>query len=343
MSRGFLKPNLDVFTEDKVDIDVQKDTSFVYNPVQSWSLNAQRSRLPIAKNRDHILYMLEQNQVLVIVGDTGCGKSTQVPQYLAEAGWTQEKMIGITEPRRVAVTTLASRVAEESKSQLGVQVGYSIRFDECFTREKTKIKFMTEGILIREMMGDPLLNTYSVLILDEAHERTVSTDILMGLLKKILRKRRDLKLIVSSATVDAEYIRDFFGEKSAAILSVTGNSYSVEMFYLENPCPDYVKGCVDTVLKLHQDEPPGDVIVFLTGMDEVDHCVTLLREAGRSQQQSKHGLKIWALPMYGALPPQDQLKVFRPGGRGTRKVSYIKSNSAPKRHFVLKCLVPIVM
>ena len=124
---------------------------------------------------------------------------------------------------------------------------------------------MTEGILIREMMGDPLLKSYSVIILDEAHERTVSTDILMGLLKKILRKRRELRVIISSATVDAEYARDFFG--NAAIISVHGTAYSVDVFYLNNPCPDYVKGCVDTVIKLHKDEPPGDVLVFLTGMD----------------------------------------------------------------------------
>jgi ATP-dependent RNA helicase DDX35 len=149
-------------------------------------------------------------------------------------------MIGITEPRRVAVTTLASRVADESRSKLGFQVGYNIRFDECFSREVTKIKFMTEGILIREMMGDPLLKSYSVLILDEAHERTVSTDILMGLLKKILRKRRELRLIISSATVDAEYIRDFFNSggnstasEKATILSVHGFAYSVDIFYLK--------------------------------------------------------------------------------------------------------------
>ena len=262
MSRGFLKPNLDddIFKEDKVDVDAQKNTTFVYNPVPSWSLNAQKTRLPIAKNRDHILYLLENNQVLVIVGDTGCGKSTQVPQFLVEAGWTDSQtMIGITEPRRVAVTTLAARVAEESKSKLGYQVGYSIRFDECFSREMTKIKFMTEGILIREMMGDPLLKSYSVIILDEAHERTVSTDILMGLLKKVLRKRRELRVIISSATVDAEYIRDFFGK--AAIISVHGTAYSVDIFYLKNPCPDYVKSCVETVLKLHKEEPPGTYII----------------------------------------------------------------------------------
>ena len=238
--RGFLKPNLDddFFKEDKVDVDAQKNTTFVYNPVQSWSLNAQQSRLPIAKNRDHILYLLEKNQVLVLIGgkmfrilnfthlnkiatlfsDTGCGKSTQIPQFLAQAGWTDSNsMIGITEPRRVAVTTLAARVAEESKSKIGYEVGYSIRFDECFSREVTKIKFMTEGILIREMMGDPLLKSYSVIILDEAHERTVSTDILMGLLKKVLRKRRELRVIISSATVGQNVMRDFLFQKSFKI------------------------------------------------------------------------------------------------------------------------------
>ena len=149
---------------------------------------------------------------MVVVGETGSGKSTQLPQYLLEAGYaeTQGKMICVTEPRRIAVTSLATRVAEEKRVRLGASVGYSIRFDENFSRDYTKIKFVTEGILIREMMGDPLLNNYSVIMLDEVHERTAQIDIIMGLLKKILKRRRDLKLIVSSATVDAEYIRDFF-------------------------------------------------------------------------------------------------------------------------------------
>jgi ATP-dependent RNA helicase DDX35 len=162
--------------------------------------------------------------------------------------------VGITEPRRVAATTLAARVAEEKNCNLGDLVGYSIRFDECFDRDRTKIKFMTEGILVREMLGDPLLKAYSVLILDEVHERTAQIDIIMGLLKKVMRKRRDLKVIISSATVDAEYIRDFFnygsdkgGKKEAkdraAILSVEGTNYSVDVHYLKDPCPDYVKCC----------------------------------------------------------------------------------------------------
>jgi len=334
---GFLRPSDDdfssVWTEDKADIEPSKDTTFVYNPHANWNISAQRRKLPIWKNRDHLLYLLDNHQVVVVVGETGSGKSTQIPQFLLEAGWCKEQgiMIGVTEPRRVAVTTLASRVAEEQNTQLGAmgRVGYSIRFDECFSRTNTKIKFMTEGILIREMMADPLLTNYSVLILDEAHERTAQTDIVMGLLKKVLRKRRELRLVVSSATVDAEYIRDFFSDdvtssddvtrKKAAILSVEGNSYSVDVFYLQEPCPNYVQACVDTVVKIHRGNSLGDVLVFLTGMEEVDQCVALLKQnAGNLKNES--GLSLWPLPMYGSLPHHEQMKVFRPSARGQRKV-----------------------
>ena len=286
--------------------------------------------------------------MVVVVGETGSGKSTQIPQYLMEAGYADEegKMVGVTEPRRVAATTLATRVAQEAKCRLGAAVGYSIRFDECFSREYTKIKFITEGILVREMLGDPLLSQYSVLVLDEVHERTAQIDIIMGLLKKIMKRRRDLKIIISSATVDAEYLRDFFNsgrevkdikeEKGAekenkrkgsenrllpaTILSVEGRNYSVDVYYLTEACPDYVRACVDTCVRLHEQEPPGDVLIFLTGMEEVDHCCTLLKQYCDTAKDSKHGLRLWVLPMYGSLAPTRQLKVFRPAGRGHRKV-----------------------
>jgi len=334
---GFLKPKDDddsgqTWQEDRPDIDQNSQTSFVYNPNPTQGLESQRARLPVAKSRDHLLYLLETYQVVVVVGETGSGKSTQIPQFLMEAGYAEApgKMIGVTEPRRVAATTLATRVAEEKRVRLGAAVGYSIRFDENFSREYTKIKFLTEGILIREMMGDPLLNNYSVIMLDEVHERTAQIDIIMGLLKKIMKRRRDLKVVISSATVDAEYIRDFFnrGKESkksdkilpATILSVEGRNYSVDVLYLENPCPDYVKGCVETVIKIHEVEPPGDILVFLTGMEEVDHCVNMLKNYSDTAKDSKHGLKLWVLPMYGALAPTRQLKVFRPAGQGYRKV-----------------------
>ena len=325
---GFLRPTDENFTwtEDKPDIEPSKDTTFIYNPHGNWSLQAQRQKLPISKNRDHLLYLLNSYRVVIVVGETGCGKSTQIPQYLIEAGWCKEEgfMVGVTEPRRVAVTSLATRVAEEQNTMLGRRVGYSIRFDECFIKTQTKIKYLTEGILIQEMMADPLLSAYNVLMLDEAHERTTQTDIIMGLLKKILKKRKDLRLIVSSATVDAEYIKEFFssdeeGEKQAAILGVEGASYSVDIFYLKEPCPDYVQCCVDTVMKIHENSALGDVLVFLTGMEEVDRCVTLLRESSQSKNATT-GQSLYPLPMHGSLPHADQHKVFRQAPRGQRKV-----------------------
>jgi len=354
---GFLKPADDdsapIYEEDRPDIQPLSQTTFVYDAHPGQAVDQHRARLPVAAAREQLLYLMEQHQVVVVVGETGSGKSTQIPQFLMEAGYADEvgKMVGVTQPRRVAATTLATRVAQEKQVRLGAAVGYSIRFDECYSRDYTKIKFVTEGILIREMLGDPLLSMYSVLMLDEVHERTASIDIIMGLLKKVMKRRRDLRVIVSSATVDAEYLRDFFnsgkeakeeGEENeketngksekdpkvarkakvvpATILSVEGRNYSVDVYYLSEPCPDYVRACVDTCARLHEQEPPGDVLIFLTGMEEVDHCCTLLKQYSDSAKDSKHGLRLWVLPMYGSLAPTRQLKVFRPVGRGYRKV-----------------------
>ncbi|XP_046433860.1 probable ATP-dependent RNA helicase DHX35 isoform X2 [Neodiprion fabricii] len=234
-------------------------------------------------------------------------------------------MIGITEPRRVAATSLANRVADEQNCVLGTVVGYSIRFDDC-TGEDTKIKFMTEGILLREMMGDPLLTNYCILILDEVHERTLLTDIVMGLLKKIIRKRRSLKVIVSSATVDAEQLRDFFNtntskdtsKDSATIISVEGRLHTVDTYYVEEPVADYVKAVVDTALKIHVHEEQGDILAFLTGMEEVDRAVDLLNEHAKLIIDGKQ--KILPLPMYGSLPSTEQLKVFWNAPKDTRKI-----------------------
>jgi len=331
---GFLRPKDDdeddapTFKIDRPDVKQNSQTTFVYNRNPGLPLDAQRRKLPVFKSRDSFLYLVENHQVVVVVGETGCGKSTQLPQFLMESGYASQegKMIGVTEPRRVAATTLATRVAEERNCSLGTTVGYSIRFDENFSRDVTKIKYLTEGILIRELMGDPLLNTYSAIILDEVHERTCQIDIIMGLLKKVLKRRRDLKLIISSATVDAEYIRDFFNrgkaKKSeiATILSIQGRHYDVDIHYLTSPCADYVKGCAEVATKLHAKETAGDILIFLTGMDEVDSCVDILEKFSERSGESRHGLKMLVLPMYGALSPGRQLQVFRPAPRGSRKV-----------------------
>jgi len=322
----FLKPGDDIFSEDRSDIDKTSGTTFVYNPHVSLSIEKQRVRLPVFGVRNHILHLIETHQTLILVGETGSGKSTQIPQYLRESEWTSDGLIAITQPRRVACTSLASRVAEETGTILGNEVGYSIRFDDCTTPGTTQIKYLTEGILVREMMGDPLLRQYSVIILDEVHERTLYTDIVLGLMKKILKRRKDLHIVVCSATIDADSLFNFFNynntndstKNTAAILSVEGRKYPVDVYYLEDPAPDYVKASVNTVMKIHKKEAPGDILIFLTGIEEVEQCVGLLKEYSNTLQKNEGTLMV--LPMHGSLPNNDQLRVFHSSPPGTRKV-----------------------
>ncbi|CAG0921664.1 unnamed protein product [Notodromas monacha] len=338
MSRGtFIAPSDDEgvrrFEADRTDVDAEFNTSFTWNPTRNLPLKQQRKTLPAYKHRDELLYLLEKYQVVVLCGETGSGKSTQVPQYLLEAGHcSRGKMIAVTQPRRVAATSLAARVAEETGSRLGDVVGYSIRFDDSWTPGRTKIKFMTEGILVRELLADPLLQQYSAVMIDEVHERTLFTDILMGLMRKVSRKRPDLRLIISSATMDAEDLRKYFDlskpsepKQTAAILSVEGRTYPVRAYYLEEPAADYVKASVDTVLTIHRKlNTPGDILVFLTGVDEVDHAARLLdeevernvRENGRRSGE----MELSIVKMYGSLPAKDQMKAFFRPPPNTRKV-----------------------
>ena len=296
------------------------------NPYASLAIAQQRPRLPIYQVRNHILYLLETTQTLVVVGETGCGKSTQLPQYLLEAGWaTDGRRIGVTQPRRVATLTLAQRVAEEKSVRLGAEVGYVVRFDD-HTSASTKVKFMTDGILIRELMSDPLLTQYSILMIDEAHERSLNSDILLGLLRKVLAKRSDLRLIVSSATLDAKLFRDYFNlndskdktKNTAAIISVEGRQYPVQIHYVERPVADFIRSTVRLALQLHKTQPPGDILAFLTGQDEVDGAVQLLSEEAKRLNRALD--RLWVLPMYGALPVREQLHVFDSTPAGRRKV-----------------------
>uniref|UniRef100_A0A0P4W5S9 RNA helicase n=1 Tax=Scylla olivacea TaxID=85551 RepID=A0A0P4W5S9_SCYOL len=323
----FLKPGDDSnYAEDRSDVEPTSGTSFIFNPNRNLSLQAQRQRLPVFSLRSHILYLLENYQTVVVVGETGSGKSTQIPQYLQEAGWGQDGMICITEPRRVACTTLAERVAEECDVILGREVGYAIRFDDRTSPGMTQIKYVTEGLLVREMMADPLLRQYSVIMVDEVHERTLFTDILLGLLKKVQRKRKDLRLIVSSATVDADQLFRFFNHNAtkdktkdtAAVVSVEGRNFPVDVFYLQEAAADYVRSSVDTVLKIHTKEGPGGVLVFLTGVEEVDKCVSALRE--ESSRLGEKGGKMQVCPLHGSLHNSDQLQAFLSPPQGVRKV-----------------------
>uniref|UniRef100_A0A915BN31 RNA helicase n=1 Tax=Parascaris univalens TaxID=6257 RepID=A0A915BN31_PARUN len=307
-------------------VEVEAGCSIVYNnPYITLSIQQQRARLPIFKNRNHIIYLLEKYRTLIIVGETGCGKSTQIPQYLLEAGWAADgRKIGVTEPRTIAVVTLANRVAEEAMCSLGEDVGYMVRFDD-MTNEKTKIKYMTDGILLRELMSDPLLTQYSIIMVDEAHERSINTDLVLGLLRKILSIRNDIRVIVSSATLDAILFRDFFelndtndrSKDTATILSVEGHMHPVTIYYTKSGVPDYIAKTVETVMKLHQSEPVGDILVFLTGQDEVEMTCQQLIDIARQQRNTD---KLWIVPMYGALPAAQQLKAFDSTPHRTRKV-----------------------
>jgi len=272
--------------------------------------------LPVFPFKEDFIAAVREHQVLIIEGETGSGKTTQLPQYLHEAGFTDGgKKIGCTQPRRVAAMSVAARVAEEMGCKLGNQVGYSIRFEDC-TSERTVLKYMTDGMLLREFLGEPDLSSYNVMIIDEAHERTLHTDILFGLIKDIARFRPDLKLLISSATLDAEKFSEFFD--NAPIFRIPGRRFPVHIYYTKAPEADYIDACVVTVLQIHVTQPLGDVLVFLTGQEEIETCQELLIERSR-----KFGSKIKELlvvPIYANLPSDLQAKVFEPTPYGARKV-----------------------
>nr|ODN99714.1 ATP-dependent RNA helicase DDX35 [Cryptococcus depauperatus CBS 7855] len=316
-----------------LDRESEGDGSFL--PVNtskngSLGIESQRKRLPIYKHREELLYCVEKYRVVIVVGQTGSGKSTQIPQYLHEAGWTEQShVIACTQPRRVAATSVATRVAEEVGSILGDEVGYSIRFEDLTNPTRTKIKYMTDGMLFRETMMDPLLSRYSVIMIDEAHERGAYTDLLLGLLKKIMKRRPELRIIVSSATIDAEDFMEYFNSNAdgndrsiddAIIVSLEGRMFPVEVSYLKEPCSDYCEVLVQTVFDLHLKEPAGDVLAFLTGREEIDQV--LQNVADRLQSLPKAAPKLLALPLYATLPPEEQMLIFDPPPRDTRKVIF---------------------
>ncbi|THU74176.1 hypothetical protein C4D60_Mb04t30590 [Musa balbisiana] len=320
-------------------------------------LQEERKTLPIYPYREQLLQAVQDHQVLVIVGETGSGKTTQIPQYLHEAGYTKRGqgfghastptaacilasnaalvlgrkalewrllemniecqlfLVGCTQPRRVAAMSVAARVSQEMGVKLGHEVGYSIRFEDC-TSEKTIMKYMTDGMLLREFLSEPDLASYSVIMVDEAHERTLSTDILFGLVKDISRFRKDLKLLISSATLDAEKFSDYFD--SAPIFKIPGRRYPVEIHFTTAPEADYIDAAIVTVLQIHVTQPPGDILVFLTGQEEIETIDEILKHRTRGL-----GTKIAELiicPIYANLPTELQAKIFEPTPEGARKV-----------------------
>ncbi|PGH35675.1 ATP-dependent RNA helicase DHX8/PRP22 [[Emmonsia] crescens] len=290
-----------------------KDQSFGRRT--NMTMKQQRESLPVFKFRKQLLEAVKENQLLIVVGDTGSGKTTQLTQYLAEGGFANNGIIGCTQPRRVAAVSVAKRVSEEVGCRLGAEVGYTIRFEDC-TSPETKIKYMTDGILQREILLDPDLKKYSVIMLDEAHERTISTDVLFGLLKKTLKRRLDLKVIVTSATLDADKFSEYFN--MCPIFSIPGRTYPVEIMYSREPESDYLDAALVTVMQIHLTEPAGDILLFLTGQEEIDTACEILYERMKALGPSVPELVI--LPVYSALPSEMQSRIFDPAPPGSRKV-----------------------
>lgn len=280
------------------------------------SIEDTRKSLPIYSFREQLLDAISKYQVLIIVGETGSGKTTQIPQYLHEAGYTKNGLkVGCTQPRRVAAMSVAARVAEEMGVKVGNEVGYAIRFEDA-TSDKTVLKYMTDGMLLREFLTEPDLGAYSALMIDEAHERTLHTDILFGLVKDIARFRPELKLLISSATMDAQKFAKYFDD--ARIFNIPGRRYPVDIHYTPQPEANYLAAAVTTIFQIHITQGKGDILVFLTGQEEIEAAEQNLQETAR-----KLGSKVPEMvicPIYASLPSELQSKIFEPTPPGARKV-----------------------
>ena len=269
------------------------------------SIKEQREFLPVYSVRDELTTVIRDNRIVIIVGETGSGKTTQLTQYLYENGYHENGLIGCTQPRRVAAVSVAKRVADEMQTPLGEGlVGYSIRFEDC-TSKKTVIKYMTDGILLRESLNDADLDDYSAIVMDEAHERSLNTDVLFGLLKKVTARRRDLKLIITSATMNAEKFSDFFG--GVPIFYIPGRTFPVDILFSKTLFSDYVDDAVKQALTIHLESGPGDILIFMTGQEDIEATCILIAERLKKLDKAPPML---VLPIYSQLSSDVQAKIF---------------------------------
>ncbi|ETN37181.1 uncharacterized protein HMPREF1541_08171 [Cyphellophora europaea CBS 101466] len=278
------------------------------------TLKQQREYLPAFAVREELMRVIRDNQVIIVVGQTGSGKTTQLTQFLYEEGYGRQGMIGCTQPRRVAAMSVAKRVSEEMEVKLGGLVGYAIRFEDC-TSDETVIKYMTDGVLLRESLTQRDLDKYSCIIMDEAHERALNTDVLMGLIKKVVARRRDLKLIVTSATMNSRRFSEFYG--GAPEFIIPGRTFPVDIQYSRSPCEDYVDSAVKQVLAIHVSQGAGDILVFMTGQEDIEVTCELVEERLKLLVDPP---KLMVLPIYSQMPADLQAKIFDPAPPGVRKV-----------------------
>ena len=280
---------------------------FRLNNLPKPSLNAD---LPVIERKDDIAKAIQQHQVIILCGETGSGKTTQLPQICLELGRGVAGLIGHTQPRRIAARTVATRIAEELKSQIGEAVGYKVRFHDQVKADKSYIKLMTDGILLAETQNDPYLNQYDTLIIDEAHERSLNIDFLLGYLKQLLPKRPDLKLIITSATIDTQRFSEHFD--NAPVIEVSGRTYPVEIRYRpllsrddDSEDLDFVDGIVQAVDELCR-VGPGDVLIFLSGERDIRDVSEALRK--------HHPPNTEILPLFARQSASEQNRVFKTGG-----------------------------
>ncbi|XP_030601905.1 ATP-dependent RNA helicase DHX33 [Archocentrus centrarchus] len=284
-------------------------------------IDVQRKQLPIYQAKPQLLNQLRQLHSAVLIGETGSGKTTQIPQYLYEAGIGRQGVIAITQPRRVAAISLAGRVAEEKRTQLGKLVGYTVRFEDV-TSSETKLKFMTDGMLLREAIGDPLLLRYTVVVLDEAHERTVHTDVLFGVVKTAQRRRKELnkiplKVVVMSATMDVDLFSEYFNK--SPVLYLEGRQHPIQIYYTKQPQSDYLQAALVSIFQIHQEAPLShDILVFMTGQEEIEALARTCRDIAKHLPDGCGPMVV--IPLYASLPPAQQLRVFLPAPKGCRKV-----------------------
>ncbi|KAK1331544.1 hypothetical protein QTO34_009501 [Cnephaeus nilssonii] len=285
------------------------------------AVELQRRSLPIFQARGQLLAQLRNLDSAILIGETGSGKTTQLPQYLYEGGVGRQGIIAVTQPRRVAAISLAARVSDEKRTELGKLVGYTVRFDDV-TSEDTRIKFLTDGMLLREAISDSLLRKYSCVILDEAHERTIHTDVLFGVVKAAQKRRKELgklplKVIVMSATMDVDLFSQYFN--GAPVLYLEGRQHPIQIFYTKQPQQDYLHAALVSVFQIHQEAPSSqDILVFLTGQEEIEAMSKTCRDIAKHLPDGCPSMLV--LPLYASLPYAQQLRVFQAAPKGYRKV-----------------------
>ena len=288
--------------------------------LQSDPTSSEPADLPVRLHGEEILEAVRNNSVVVILAETGSGKTTQVAQLLLDGGLLGENgRVAVTQPRRVAAVTVARRVAWERGCALGDSVGYTVRFEDV-SSSSTRLLYLTDGCLLREMLSDPQLLRYDIVVLDEAHERSLATDILFALLKRLSGERvPKLRLVVTSATLDSDKFAAYFG--NCPVLRVPGRVFPVTVAHaLEPPPPGaLLSAALDTVWEVHCAQPAGDVLLFCTGADECERAVReLLARTAAAPPELCGDLQV--LPLYAALSPEQQARIFKAAPAGVRRV-----------------------